>query len=135
MNLSFVLLYAKAVKSELRPVLQIKFQAKCTSIRQLLSSIKRSATAYAPSELTLFEFKNRLYRFLLPLSASQSSMTPLEPSWLQLRSSTLTVVLSISPCANAIALSTLRALPLRFKACSLLFGASRRIGILKRASS
>lgn len=69
-----------AVKMEFRPVLQIKFQARCNSIKWLLSSRRRSATAYAPSELTLFELRNRLCNVLLPLIDSQMSWTPLEPN-------------------------------------------------------
>ena len=134
MNLSFELDMARAVKTELRPRLQTRFHAKCSSIKWHLSSINKSATAYAPSELMLFWFKKRLYSVLLPLKASQRSMTPFEPSWLQLKSRSLTVVLSINPWASAIAPSTFKQFPLRLRACSL-DGYSRSWGTQKMASS
>ena len=82
----------------------------------------------------LFWFRKRLWRVLLPLSASHSNIVPLEPSWLPERSNVFSCVLSISPWARAMAPSILILLFLKDKAYNLHL-LSRRSGIWNTESS
>lgn len=102
-NFNRLLVMLSAVNSEFRPVPQIRFQARCNSNKPTSLSSNKSLNAYAPSELMPFVSINKLFNVALPLSASQSSMTPFEPRRLLLKSSNLRDVLSIKPYAISIA--------------------------------